>query len=308
MSRSAGHDMATPLLTLDDLQALHDEICGLHQYHRDMTGLSPSGDRPSRWHGQGMEAIDSRPYQPGDDIRHMDWRATARSGRPHSRVFQDERQRSLFLVIDLRSTMYFASRGELKARRALRCAALLGLATISRREPVAGLVITDDAIHIHPPAKGLPGLADLVLGGSHDRAASLPPMRGLFHGSLDRLSGILPVGASLIFLSDLNETLGREQETLMPLLALAQRHTCHVIHIRDEAEHRLPAVGRVRLTGDGGLPIEIDTHDATLRTRYEETIREHVAALDTICLSAAIQRTPMDTTEPVLERLRDLIG
>ena len=306
MFNPAGYDKAMPLLTLGDLQALYDEIRGYQRYRGCLSGLSPSGERPSQWHGQGMEAIDSRPYQPGDDVRHMDWRATARSGKPHSRVFQDERQRSLFLIIDLRAPMYFASKGELKTRRALRCAAMLSLSTLARREAVAGLVVTDDAVLLHPPTKRLADIADLILG-NHDRAESLPATSGLLHGSMDRLPAILPRGASLVILSDLNETLDREQEALAPLQALAHRNSCHVIHIQDDAEVDLPALGRLRLTGNIG-PIEIDTHDATLRQRYRERIRQHVEAIDAICNNAGIQRIPLDTTDPIIDTVASLLA
>lgn len=295
-----------PLLTLDDLQASYEEVRGFRHRRGSLGGLAPTGERPSQWHGQGMEAIDSRPYQAGDDIRHMDWRATARSGNPHSRVFQDERQRALFLVIDLRAPMYFASRGELKARRALRCAAMLSLATLARREPVSGMVVTDAAIHLHPATKNANGVADLLLG-RHDRAASLPSGLGLLKGALDQLPALLSTTASLVILSDLNETLDRESETLAPLVAAAHRRSCQWIHIQDDAEIDLPPVGRLRLAGNRGAPIEIDTHDAGFRQRYRKRMSDHIAAIESACSHAGIRRIPLNTTEPILARIADLI-
>ncbi|MCC6303341.1 MAG: DUF58 domain-containing protein, partial [Gammaproteobacteria bacterium] len=160
---------AAPLLDAEEFERLRQ----LALHYRSRSGRARQSPGPGRHHtatrGQGIELHDVRPYQPGDDVRHMDWRATARSGRPITKVFVEEHARRLFLFVDRRPGMMFGTRRELKAATAARAAALLAFSALAEREPVAGLVFGEEIGH-HAPAYSPEGVLPLLR-----QAAAAPP-------------------------------------------------------------------------------------------------------------------------------------
>ena len=115
------------------------ELIELRRHARklDLTRRRPAlaqlaGNHASRFRGRGMDYQESRAYQPGDDIRNMDWRVTARSGRAHTKLFQEERERPVVFCIDLGPSLFFATRGALKSVIAARAATLLAWAAAAQ--------------------------------------------------------------------------------------------------------------------------------------------------------------------------------
>jgi uncharacterized protein (DUF58 family) len=112
-----------------------------------------SGQYLSTLRGRGMEYDESRPYQPGDDIRQLDWRVTARTGKPHTKLFREERERPVFICVDYRRAMFFATKGVFKAVQAARLAALLAWRAQQQGDRVGGLVFADAIHHELPPRR-----------------------------------------------------------------------------------------------------------------------------------------------------------
>lgn len=112
--------------------------------HRILASMS--GSYLSPFKGRGMEFDEVRPYALGDDVRTIDWRVTARSGKPHTKLFREERERSVLLWVDLRSAMFFATRGAFKSVRASQAAALLGWRTLDLGDRLGALVF-DESQH-----------------------------------------------------------------------------------------------------------------------------------------------------------------
>jgi uncharacterized protein (DUF58 family) len=104
-----------------------------------------AGAHRSRFHGRGMDYRESRHYQPGDDIRNMDWRITARSGHAHVKVFDEERERPVVVLVDCGKTMFFATQGVFKSVQAARLAALIGWSAIGHGDRIGALLFTDAA-------------------------------------------------------------------------------------------------------------------------------------------------------------------
>jgi uncharacterized protein (DUF58 family) len=103
-----------------------------------------AGAHRSRFHGRGMDYRESRHYQPGDDIRNMDWRITARSGHAHVKVFDEERERPVVVLVDFSASLFFASRGVFKSVQAARLAALIGWSAIGHGDRIGALLFSDD--------------------------------------------------------------------------------------------------------------------------------------------------------------------
>ena len=109
------------------------------------------GGHLSPFKGRGVEYDESRLYQPGDDLRTMDWRVTARTGKPHTKIFRDERDRPVLVWLDLRRPMHFATRGAFKAVRAAQTAALISWSAVANGDRLGGLVFSErEHVEIRP--------------------------------------------------------------------------------------------------------------------------------------------------------------
>lgn len=277
---------SAPLLDTAELERLHQ----LALQYRSRGGRAHRSPGPGRHHGsaygQGMELHDVRPYQPGDDVRHMDWRATARSGRPLTRVFVEEHARRLFLFIDRRPGMMFGTRRELKAATAARVAALLAFTALAEREPVAGLVLGED-LHHHAPAHTPEGVLPLLRQAAapppalEDGARQVPASpRAAMQTAAARRSA---AGALICLVGDFADV-ADGRTGLVDYLPPVDPARAVAIRIVDAAEQELPAAGPVRLADPaGGPPVLIDTSDAVLRRRYRERMAAREEALRDAC-------------------------
>lgn len=304
----------SPLITDAELEHLR-LITLQHRNHRHTPGaVVTGGARLTRWRGHGMELHDVRPYQPGDDMRHLDWRAMARSGKPITKVFVEERARSLFLLIDRRPTMMFGTRRELKAATAVRAAAILAFAALAEREPVCGLVI-DDEPRWFPPTRTLDGLLQLL------HAAAAPPRRPRTSSTAPAVDGPgammkrfgeqLPPGITCCLISDFHDIIeGRSSVTeYLPAGERASaRHDVVAIQVIDDAELRLPEAGVLRLASpDGRATTVVDTRDPELRRRYQAEITRRIEALRRQCEQDNIRLISIDNHSPLLTRLEALL-
>ncbi len=254
------------------------------------------GERPTLWHGLGMETIDTRPYVEGDDLRHLDWRATARSGRPLSKVFSDERHHGLCLVVDHREPMRFASRGEPKGRRSSRCAALVALTATRRREAVSLVRLGRSATRFVPPTRDIAALVP-VLRGEAGRSEAIPPRRlpDLFIW-LDRA---IPPSSTILVASDFHDFRDSEDAIGDALAPLAGRHAVAVAVIRDPIELELPDAGWLRLVDADGRDGLVDTRDAGLRRRFREIQRRRLERIASACRRTGVPWRLVLTDEPI---------
>ena len=120
------------------------------------------GNYASPFKGRGMEYDESRLYQPGDDIRNLDWRVTARSGRPYTKLFREERERPVYLWVDYRATMFFATRGSYKAVRAAEMASILAWSANNQGDRVGGIVFSDEVHNELKPRRGKAAVLQLI--------------------------------------------------------------------------------------------------------------------------------------------------
>ena len=243
----------------------------MHDHH--------AGDWPSAWLGRGLDFEEARPYAPGDDIRDMDWRTTARLGHPFIKTYREERQPMLHLVVDRGPTMRFGTRRRLKATQAARLAALAAFAAAARNTAVGAT--------LWEPEGG-----DRDLAPRHDRASLLALMQAVaapcpplpphaypagtetLHETdrLARLAADLPRGTRLLLISDFAWL----HDTHAPLLArLGERFQTLAARITDAAERSLPNVGLARFQDlSGSAPRWLDTGRAATRTAFAATAEQ----------------------------------
>ncbi len=292
---------STPLLTTADLQELQLKTLERGQPSRHVVTSPLAGQQPSVFRGRGMELEDVRAYQTGDDVRRMDWRATARSGKPIMKVFREERSRELFLVIDRGPGMHFGTRGELKAARAARVAALLAFSALAAREPVAGIVV-DDREQFFPPARRLEGVLTLLRAA----CAPLPESHSVVavEALLEQIDRAAERGSLICLISDFAQWRG---EHLPLLLHLAARHKVLALRIVDPGEEDLPNAGKIRVASPAtGTVCVIDTSDAALRTRYAKEMADRSAVLEGLFRRAGITLRQVYTHRDILQEMDGL--
>jgi uncharacterized protein (DUF58 family) len=254
-----------------------------------------AGDWASRWLGRGLDFEESRLYSPGDDIRDMDWRTTARTGRPHLKIYREERQPLVHLVVDRGATMRFGTRRRLKVAQAVRVAAVLAFASAGHNG-VIGATLWNAHDETLPARHGR--LA--ALGLIEHAAAPCPPLAdpaptdALRHADrLATLEASLPRGARLVLISDF-AWLSDAHET--QLARLAARFDVWAIQIVDAAERALPAVGAACFHDmASGQRVWLDTAQAAVRGAVRTAFADRLAAQAARLARAGVRHQPVDS-------------
>ncbi len=228
------------------------------------------GQYHSRFKGQGIEFDDFREYQPGDDVRFLDWNVTARMNQPYLRKYVEERELTVLLLVDVSGSGDYGSREDSKRELAAELAAVFAFSAVSNQDKV-GLVLFSDQVEAYvPPRKGLPHtlriVRDILNHTPRSRRSSLEPA---LHLALDRVAHrALIVIASDFLLPDTSW-----EHTLR---AVASKHDVAGVCIADARELTLPNVGRVCLQDpETGEQVIVNTSSASVRAAYEQSINAH---------------------------------
>ncbi len=265
------------IATLPELLALEGLVQS--KRHGARGRASHIGHRETRLRGRGMDFAEVRNYQAGDEIRHMEWRSTARTGRPHIKLYQEERERPVVLLVDFNPSMHFGTRGVFKSVLAAKLAALLAWIAIAEGDRVGSFLFSGEHHSERLPQnrhKGvLPLLANLAhyTSALHDTPNITPrPLNDV----LLRLKRVLKPGSLLILISDFY-SLNAESE---PLLNRFKKHNDLVAyHIADTLELTAPKRGLYPITNGQ------DTHYLDLRRKsaqeaYTHTLRARAEAIE----------------------------
>lgn len=237
----------------EELLALRHAARLLPAWQRHRRAMQ-SGQRLSPFKGRGMEYDESRPYQPGDDARRIDWRVTARTGRPHVKVFREEREQPVWLWVDYRPAMFFATRGVFKNVLAARIAALYTWQALEHGDRVGGWVIGANVTYDQPPQRGRPSALALL---RHLAQASTRPDGSATAATPELHSQFQPVrpGSRVVLISDF-----RDLPDLESAVEAVSRHSQAVLcFLYDQLEQRLPPPGRYPMS-DGARKVILLTH------------------------------------------------
>lgn len=212
---------------------------------RRRVGAPLAGPHASRFRGQGMEFSEVRAYQPGDDLRSIEWRVTARTGRVHSKLYEEERERPVWLVADLGASMRFATRGVFKSVAAARAAALFAWQAHRAGERVGGLFLSPAMAAELPPGRTrrhLLGVLGALADGTADAVAGAEPSLA---AELRRLRAKVRTGSRVVVLSDFY---GLDDELEGVLQALARRCDVSLVWVYDRLEAEAPPPGHYRVS------------------------------------------------------------
>jgi uncharacterized protein (DUF58 family) len=224
--------------TLDDLIRLNQPAKSV-ELARSTARALQSGQYFSAFKGRGMEFDESRPYAHGDDIRSLDWRVTARTGKVHTKLFREERERPVFLSVDLSSPMFFATRGMFKSVLASRLAALIAWSACHHGDRIGGQIFSESGSTEYKPLEGHSAVLR-ILKGLAERAQA-PENPSLRHPAMDKalneLNRHVKPGSLAFIVSDFRHLSAAGASSLG---RLAQRSTVVLIMLADPIERDLP--------------------------------------------------------------------
>ncbi|HET7276077.1 MAG TPA: DUF58 domain-containing protein [Longimicrobiaceae bacterium] len=238
-----------------------------------------SGDYHSIFKGQGIEFAEVREYQPGDDVRSIDWNVTARLGRPYLKRYVEERELTVLLAVDMSGSQRWGTRGRLKSTMIAEVAATLAMSAMHNNDRVGLLIFTDAVEAFVPPAKGRRHALRLV----RDLLAFEPERRGTdLGGGLDYATRLLRSRSVIFLFSDFQ--LGDGSSAFERVLRQAgARHDVVAVHTEDVGDQVLPRAGLLRLTDpESGESIAVDTSKGDTRAKHvrrTELERERVVRI-----------------------------
>lgn len=222
------------------------------------------GDERSVMRGPGMEVAEVREYQPGDDVRHIDWNVTARADRPFVREAHAERALDVWLVVDLSASVDWGTARSLKRERAIDLAAVAGPVLGRHGNRVGALLFADRPLRLIPPAAGRGHLVR-VLGAIEDERRQSAWGRTDLRAALAWAREAIRRRSVVALVSDFLAPDGWQA----PLGELAHRHEVVAVRLTDPREGELPNIGLVTLEDpETGSQLIVDTGDRALRERF----------------------------------------
>jgi uncharacterized protein (DUF58 family) len=283
-------DRQTPAEILKKIRALEIKTKGLVQ-------TMFAGDYHSVFKGRGMNFEDVREYQPGDEIRAIDWNVTARLGTAFVKKFTEERELTVVLVVDVSASGNFGSAAQSKRELAAEVACVLAFSAIRNNDKVGLLLFSDRVELFIPPKKGRSHTLRII----REILFFEPEGRGTKPAlALDYLNNVVTRRAVVFFISDFQTgDFSRE------LSVSGRRHDFIALHIQDEREENLPNVGIITLEdAETGEQIEINTADRTTRARFNALAETHRTELNRTLRRNNIDAVALRTGENYLPALR----
>lgn len=267
----------------------------------DWTILRPlarylGGEERSLVRGPGMELAEIREYQPGDDVRHIDWSVTARSDRPFVREAFVERALDAWLVLDLSGSVDWGTAQCLKRDRALEFASVAGQVLGRNGNRIAALLFADKPLGVVPPGVGRVHLVGLL-----SRIRETPRQAGRaptdLAAALAQAYTILRRRSLVLVVSDFLVPTGWQR----PLGQLAQRHEVVAVRLGDPREGDLPDVGWITLEDpETGAQLTVDTGDRKLRDRFREAAQAQTEAIHADLVRCGVEELVLSTDTELL--------
>ncbi len=259
-----------------------------------------SGDHDSPFRGRGLEFEEVRAYVPGDDVRNIDWRVTARTGVPHLKLFTEERERSIVICTDMNNTMRFGTRGTFKSVQAARVAALLGWVANHEHNRVGGSFFGN-------VPKG-----NMFVNPSRSRRALLQIIKQLcdkennynsrvmLENHLCYLSKAVPSDSLVFIISDF---LNVSSELKKMLSNLHRRADVVLVAVNDPADKFLPSIGCAAFKNIDGEALVVDTDNKEGRLSYEQYWTKNREELENIIFSLGLGYINVQTNDDVYKVL-----
>ena len=265
-----------------------------------------NGQYLSAFKGRGMEFDESRVYQPGDDIRAMDWRVTARTGKAHSKVFREERERPVLLWVDYRQPMFFGTQQHFKSVLAAKIAALLAWSTANHGDRLGGLIFSEQSHVELRPSRGKSASLHFIKQLAQHSAWTQKPSTETQNAAeaLGRLQRVSRPGSLVFLISDFRNM----DELAWSRISLLRRHSDVVlISIHDTLEEQLPPAGIYKIS-DGENELNLNTYSKNQRDQYRQRYLNQQSNLQDRCRKLGMRYISISTQDDYLQALQKGLG
>jgi uncharacterized protein (DUF58 family) len=255
-----------------------------------------SGEYHSVFKGRGMSFAEVREYTYGDDVRSIDWNVTARTGAPFVKVFEEERELTVMLLVDVSASGDFGTRERLKAEVAVEICALLAFSATKNNDKVGLIVFSDHVEKFVPPRKGrrhvLRVLRELLYHRPEGRGTDIA-------AALEYLAHVQRKKAVTFLVSDF-----RDEGFERPLAVAGRRHDLIAVRLSDPRERELPPVGFLELEDpETGERVLVDTSSATFRTAFAGVVASRQTQLDRALRRSKVDVIDVETGRPYVRAL-----
>ena len=271
-----------------------------------------SGKNVSKLRGRGLNFKELRHYHPGDDIRSMDWKVTQRTGKPHIKVFTEERERNVYLAIDQRMTMFFGSSNKMKSVIAAELAALIAWKISDSGDRVGAVIYNDDQTKVIPAKRGTNHVVNLLsellkknhqlsIENSHERQNDDSDS---YNKMLARLNKVTNHNGLIILIGDGH---GFNDLSSDYIKQLRQHNEVIACHISDPLELQLPKMSQM-IVSDGVQQIQFSSNDKNVQQKYQAEITRQLQTYVNTVKRYRIPLIEIDTISPVEKQLRKALG
>jgi len=264
-----------------------------------------AGPYQANFRGRGIDFEEVRAYQPGDDVRSIDWRVTARTTEAHTKLFREEKERPVLIVVDQRVPNFFGSKACFKSVLSANVAGLLGWSALRNNDRVGGLVLTDTDLKEIRPKRSKTGVLQL-LHEVHDANNALQA-QGMgqdpeysLNRTLQELRRLVKPGSAVFVISDFHDF---ADESSKHFYQLAKHNEVTCIKVFDQLERQLPPAGQYAIS-DGQQRGLLNSTDARFRKHYEILFEQQQ---DHLRDSLAKARVPLITLETGCDPLAELL-
>lgn len=294
---------------LDSLIRLQFQAQGFSFLPRQPVHSILNGRHASRMRGRGLNFEELRSYVAGDDIRTVDWKASARAGEPQVRVYTEERDRPVWLVVNQRQSMFFGSRERTKSVTAAEVAALAAWRVLGAGDRIGAMILDDHDIVTIRPQRSRDQVMR-VLGAVVDKNQKLRADNpqtanpGMINEALRRL---LPLAAHDCLICLIGDGSGVDEETQELVTRINAHNDCMFVMVYDPMEAVLPRAGRLTAS-DGEQHMTFDSSNCKLQADFAADFDERLTWLKKLSLRQSIPLLSIDTVEPVAAQIRRELG
>lgn len=285
-------------VSVEELIGLSQQAKRLNLYSKKRSRSLSLGGHLSAMRGRGIEFDEVRAYQAGDDIRQMDWRVTARSGRPHIKLYHEDRERPVYFVMDFNPSMYFATRVAFKSVIACYIAATLAWRALFDGDRVGGFLFNGDCHEeflARSHQKSVLHLLKLLSQYSQSKAQLSSPLSKV----LSRISRVLNPGALVFIISDFH---GLDEDCHRYLSRLRKHHELFAIEVRDPIEVKPPPPSRYAIS-DGRRSSILNLNSSKVRMKYLEFFDSIHGRFEEMCSQYNIPSASIATNDDWLYKL-----
>lgn len=298
---------------LDELRRLQYKTHGFSFLAKQPANSLLSGKNVSKLRGRGLNFEELRHYRPGDDIRSMDWKVTQRTGKPHIKVYTEERERNVYLAIDQRMTMFFGSTNKMKSVIAAELAALVAWRVTETGDRVGAVIYNDRDIVVIPAKRGRQHVVQLlaeIIKVNHQLGLDINRNRlpindsDSYNKMLSKLRMVTGNNALVILIGD-----GHGWNNLSTDLIKQIRQHNEVIacQVYDPIELALPKMSQM-VVSDGTKQIQFSSQDKKTQEKYRIEINKQLKTYSDAAKKYRIPLIPIDTLSDVDKQLRKVLG